>query len=100
MGEKREKKPCCATGALRRTRRVGVGGIAIGFATLDAVVAAVTARGIGDDAAPGAELVRRVREHNAIPPGEEARYAAAFAGEFRADGQDRRSGGCSCGCLR
>ncbi len=99
MDEKREK-PCCAADALRRIRRVDVGGVTIGFVMLDAVFAEVTAMGIRDDAALGEELVRRVREHNYIPLGAEALYAAALVGEFRADGQDWRSGGCGCGCLR
>lgn len=96
MAEKRKNKPCCAADALRQVRRVNVGGTVIGFTMLDAVFAEVAAMGIRDDAALGEELVRRVREHNYIPPGAEALYTAALVGEFRADGWDRRSGGCGC----
>ncbi len=96
MDSKRMKKPCCAADALRQVRRVDIGGVAVGFTMLDAIFAEVAAIGIGNDAALGEELMRRVREHNYIPPGAEALYAAALAREFKADGYDRRSGGCDC----
>lgn len=96
MDEKQDKKPCCAADALRQVQRIDVGGVAIGFVMLDAVFAEVAAMEIWNTAALGEELVRRVREHNYIPPGAEAMYAAALIEEFRADERDRHSGGCGC----
>lgn len=93
MDSRREKIPCCAADALRQIRRIDVGGVATGFTMLDAVFAEVAAMGIGDDAVLGKELLRRVREHNYIPPGAEPLYATALAREFHAD---RPSGGCDC----
>jgi len=93
MDSRREKIPCCAADALRQIRRIDVGGTVIGFTMLEAIFTEVAAMGIGDDAALGEELARRAREHNYIPPGGEALYAAALAREFHAA---RRSGGCGC----
>ena len=93
MDSRREKIPCCAANALQQIRRIDVGGVAIGFTMLDAVFAEVAAMGTGDDVALGEELVRRVREHNYIPPGAETLYAVALVREFHAD---RRPGSCDC----
>ncbi|MCM2465113.1 hypothetical protein [Methanoculleus oceani] len=75
--EKREK-PCCAAEALRRIRRIEVGGVVVGLAMLDDVLDDVIDRGLAGETAIGDELVRQVKIYNYIPKEAEPLYREAL----------------------
>jgi hypothetical protein len=73
----------CATDALSGTRQLTVAGKQIGITGLEAAFAAVQVRGLVGDAAISAELMRRIRENNYIPPAIADEYAAAVLAEYK-----------------
>jgi hypothetical protein len=73
----------CAADALFGTRQLTVAGKQVGITGLDAAFAAVQARGLIGDAAISAELMRRIRENNYIPPSIADEYAAAVLAEYK-----------------
>jgi hypothetical protein len=73
----------CAADALFGTRQLAVAGKTVGITGLDAAFAAVQARGLNGDAAISAELLRRIRENNYIPPTLEGEYATALLAEYK-----------------
>ena len=73
----------CAADALFGTRQLTVAGKTVGITGLDAAFAAVQARGLVGDAAISAELMRRIRENNYIPPAIADEYAAALLAEYK-----------------
>ncbi|MDD3858164.1 MAG: hypothetical protein PHP43_08975 [Methanoculleus sp.] len=78
METKKREKPCCAAEALRRIRRIEVGGVVVGLAMLDDVLADVIDRGIAGVTAIGDELVRQIKIYNYIPKEVEPLYRAAL----------------------
>ncbi|NYT06104.1 MAG: hypothetical protein GKC04_07025 [Methanomicrobiales archaeon] len=81
-GEK-DETPCCAAEALRRIRRVDVGGVVVGLAMLDAVFEEVAALGLSAEDPLKKELLRRVKIYNYIPPQAEEAYAKTLLREYR-----------------
>jgi hypothetical protein len=73
----------CVADALFGTRQLTVAGKTVGITGLDATFAAVQARGLTGDAAISAELMRRIRENNYIPPAIAGEYAAALLAEYK-----------------
>ncbi|KLK88689.1 hypothetical protein SZ63_06790 [Methanoculleus sediminis] len=80
--EKREK-PCCAAEALRRVRRIEVGGVVVGLTMLDDILADVIDCDISGEAAIGDELIRQVKIYNYIPKEAEPLYRAALLLEYQ-----------------
>lgn len=78
-----DQKPCCATEALRRIRRVNVGGITFGLAMLDAISEEVASLGISAEDPLKNELLRRAKIYNYIPRQAEDAYAEALLREYR-----------------
>jgi hypothetical protein len=72
----------CAADALFGIRQLTVAGKQIGITGLDAAFAAVQARGLTGDAEIGAELMKRLRENNYIPPAIAKEYATAVLAEY------------------
>ncbi|MGD0535066.1 MAG: hypothetical protein ABR999_06435 [Methanoregula sp.] len=72
----------CAADALFGTRQLTVAGKTVGITGLDAAFAAIQAREITGDAAISAELMRRIRENNYIPPALANEYAVAVLAEY------------------
>jgi hypothetical protein len=73
----------CAADALSGIRQLTVAGKQVGITSLDAAFAAVQARGLVGDAKISAELIRRLRESNYIPPAFVDEYAAAVLAEYK-----------------
>lgn len=80
--EKREK-PCCAAEALRRVRRIEVGGVVVGLAMLDDILADVIDSGITAETAIGDELIKQVKIYNYIPKEAEPLYRAALLLDYQ-----------------
>jgi len=80
--EKREK-PCCAAEALRRVRRIEVGGVVVGLAMLDDILADTVALALLGDSAIGDELIKQVKIYNYIPKEAEPLYRAALLREYQ-----------------
>jgi len=78
METKKREKPCCAAEAMRRIRRIEVGGVVVGLAMLDDILEDVIDRGIAGVAAIGDELVRQIKIYNYIPKEAEPLYRAAL----------------------
>ncbi|MEN6342274.1 MAG: hypothetical protein ABFC89_06900 [Methanospirillum sp.] len=74
--------PCCAADAMRRVKAVDVNGATVGLAMLELVFDEVRALGLADDAAVRAELLRRVKVYNYVPPPATEAYAAAVHREY------------------
>ncbi|HOI12961.1 MAG TPA: hypothetical protein PLG75_03850, partial [Methanoculleus sp.] len=77
METKKREKPCCAAEAMRRIRRIEVGGVVVGLAMLDDAFQDVIDRGIAGETAIGDELVRQIKIYNYIPKEAEPLYRAA-----------------------
>lgn len=80
--EKREK-PCCAAEALRRVRRIEVGGVVVGLAMLDDILTDTVALALSGDGAIGDELIKQVKIYNYIPKEAEPLYRAALMREYQ-----------------
>ena len=78
METKKREKPCCAAEAMRRIRRIEVGGVVVGLALLDDAFQDVIDRGIAGETAIGDELVRQIKIYNYIPKEAEPLYRAAL----------------------
>jgi len=78
METKKREKPCCAAEAMRRIRRIEVGGVVVGLAMLDDAFQDVTDSGITDVTAIGDELIRQIKIYNYIPKEAEPLYRAAL----------------------
>ena len=78
METKKREKPCCAAEAMRRIRRIEVGGVVVGLAMLDDILEDVIDRGIAGVTAIGDELVRQITIYNYIPKEAEPLYRAAL----------------------
>ncbi len=76
------EKPCCAAEAMRRIRRVNVGGISVGLAMLDAVFEEVASPGLTTEEVLKKELLRLVKIYNYVPRQAEDAYADALLKEF------------------
>lgn len=74
--------PCCAADAMRRVKPVEVNGATIGLAMLDLVFAEVQALGLTEEMAVRAELLKRVKVYNYVPPPAAGAYAGAVYQEY------------------
>ncbi len=74
--------PCCAADAMQRVKPVDVGGTTVGLAMLDHVFAEVRDPGLTDETAVRAELLKRVKVYNYVPPPAAEAYAAAVHREY------------------
>jgi hypothetical protein len=74
--------PCCAADAMRRVKAVEVSGATVGLSMLDLVFAEVQALGLTDEPAVRAELLKRVKVYNYVPPPAAEAYAAAVHREY------------------
>lgn len=83
METKKREKPCCAAEALRRVRRINVGGVVIGLAMLDDILADTVALALSGDSTIGDELIKQVKIYNYIPKGAEPLYRAALMREYQ-----------------
>ncbi|WOX57458.1 hypothetical protein [Methanoculleus receptaculi] len=83
METKKREKPCCAAEAMRRIRRIEVGGVVVGLAMLDDILADVIESGITGETAIGDELVGQVKIYNYIPKGAEPLYRTALLAEYQ-----------------
>jgi hypothetical protein len=77
-----DEKPCCAADALRRIRQVDVGGVVVGIAMLDSVIADIAAMNPATVKEIGDELMERVKIYNYIPARAEEQYRRALVREF------------------
>ncbi|MDV4341834.1 hypothetical protein HL657_01305 [Methanoculleus sp. YWC-01] len=83
MEPKKREKPCCAAEALRRVRRIEVGGVVVGLAMLDDILADVIDSGITAETAIGDELIKQVKIYNYIPKEAEPLYRAALLLDYQ-----------------
>jgi hypothetical protein len=74
--------PCCAADAMRRVKAVDVDGVTIGLAMLDLAFTEVRKLGLTDESAVRAELLKRVKVYNYVPPPAAEAYAAAVNREY------------------
>ena len=79
---KNKDTPCCAADAMRRVKPVEVNGATIGLAMLDLVFAEVHDLGLNDETAVRAELLKRVKVYNYVPPPALEAYAGAVYREY------------------
>ena len=81
--DKKREKPCCAAEALRRVRRIEVGGVVVGLVMLDDILADTIALNLSGEIAIGDELIRQVKIYNYIPREAELLYRAAILREYQ-----------------
>jgi hypothetical protein len=74
--------PCCAADAMRRVKPIDVNGATVGLAMLDLVFAEVRDLGLTDESAVRAELLKRVKVYNYVPPPAADAYAGAVNREY------------------
>jgi hypothetical protein len=79
---KNNEIPCCAADAMRRVKPVDVNGATVGLSMLDFVFAEVRALGLTDETAARAELLKRVKVYNYVPPPAAEAYAEAVHREY------------------
>jgi len=78
-----DEKPCCAAEALRRIRRVDVGGIVVGISMLDHIIAEVKAVDPSSEREIERELQKRVKISNYVPAPAEEKYRIALLREYQ-----------------
>ncbi|WP_214041430.1 hypothetical protein [Methanoculleus sp.] len=83
METKKREKPCCAAEALRRVRRIDVGGVVVGLAMLDDILADIIESDLSGVTAIGDELIKQVKIYNYIPKEAEPLYRAALLYEYQ-----------------
>jgi hypothetical protein len=74
--------PCCVADAARRVTKVRVGGNLVGVVEFRRIVDEVRAMGPMDDGETRAQLIRRTKIYNYVPPAAEEAYADAMLEEF------------------
>ena len=74
--------PCCAADAMRRVKPVDVNGATVGPRLLDLVFCRGAALGLTDESAVRAELLKRVKVYNYVPPPAAEAYAGAVHREY------------------
>ena len=77
------EKPCCPAAAVRKVRKLSIGGTLIGIAELDTILEEVGGLAPASDAEARTELLARARIYNYIPPQAEGGYAEALLQEYR-----------------
>lgn len=77
------KKPCCASDAMQRIRKVDVGGITVGLSMLDCIFEEVASLDLSTDEQLQRELLRQVKIYNYVPRQAEDVYAEAILREYR-----------------
>ncbi len=90
----RETKPCCVADAIWGVGQVEVAGRIIGIANLGEILGAVGALELETEAEIRAELLRRVKESNYVPPGMENAYTDAVLSKYRDHASSQRHGCC------
>ena len=75
--------PCCAADAARRVTRIHVGPNLIGIVGFDRIMREVRELGPEDEEAARAELLKRVKIYNYVPPKAEEGYADALLREYK-----------------
>ncbi len=83
METKKRDKPCCAAEALRRVRRIDIGGVVVGLAMFDDILADVIDSGLAGEIAIGDELIKQIKIYNYIPKGAEQLYRTALLREYQ-----------------
>lgn len=78
----REKKPCCVADAIWNISQVEVAGRVVGIANLAEILGGVGELGLESETEIRAELLRRVKEANYIPPGMDNAYADAVLAKY------------------
>ncbi|MGA2160701.1 MAG: hypothetical protein ABSG28_00670 [Methanoregula sp.] len=78
----KDSLPPCVADTLFSTRQLTVAGKQVGITGLDAAFAVIQTRGLTGNAAISAELIRRIRENNYIPPALVDEYAVAVLAEY------------------
>jgi len=68
---------------MRRIRRIEVGGVVVGLAMLDDILADVIDRGLSGETAIGDELLRQVKIYNYVPKEAESLYREALLAEYQ-----------------
>jgi hypothetical protein len=74
--------PCCVADAIWRVGQIEVAGRIVGIANLSEIFSEVGDLGLITDSEVRAELLKRVREANYIPPGMEDAYADAIHSKY------------------
>ena len=77
-----DEKPCCTAEALRRITQVDVGGVVVGIAMLDRILAEVKAMNLTGEREIGDALMKRVKIYNYIPTQAEEQYGTALVREY------------------
>ncbi|OPX74568.1 MAG: hypothetical protein A4E40_00429 [Methanoregulaceae archaeon PtaU1.Bin059] len=78
-----DEKPCCAAEALRRIRKVDVGGIVVGISMLDHILAEVKAMDLSSEREIERELLKRVKIYNYVPASAEEKYRIGLLREYQ-----------------
>jgi hypothetical protein len=76
-GKKPYTIPCCAAEAMRRVRRIDIGGVTVGLSLLDCIFADVREMALPGEHAVREELMKRVKINNYVPPSAAGIYADA-----------------------
>ena len=82
--------PCCAADAVRRLRRISVGGNQVAIVKLDHILEEVHAMGLEDEGRIAAELLKRAKVFNYISPSAEDRYSEALLVVYRSEKEGLR----------
>lgn len=75
-------KPCCPAEALRRIRRIEVGGVVVGLAMLDDTIEEVREMNLSGTDRIADELLKRIKIYNYVPGPAEAAYRSALQREY------------------
>ena len=77
-----EEKPCCPEAAARMTKRLTIGGIPVGLAKLDEVMAEVKKLKLPGDSEIGDALLKKIKIFNYVPSSASSEYKRALLEEF------------------
>ncbi len=88
--EQVDEKPWCTAEALRPIRQIDVGGMVIGIAMPDPILAEGKGMKISGEQEIGDELLKRVKIYKYIPAPAEGQYRTALVREYR---NSREQGG-------
>ena len=76
------KKPCCAAEAMRRIRKIEVGGVVVGLSMLDDAIDEVREMHLAGADSIADEILKIVKIYNYIPGPAEAAYRTALLREY------------------
>ena len=77
------QKPCCATAATSKVKKLKIGNSLVGLSHLDSIIEEISGMEFHDDREIKQELLTRIKVYNYVSAGSEGDYEKALWNEYK-----------------